>query len=89
MIKVKIRKKYRNFVIPVPYAFLHFLSTILNSNLTLRMANKAIEKSGNSVKIPQLNKKDIQILIHVLSEQKGLRLLETKLKDGIEVTVTL
>ncbi|WHY91724.1 hypothetical protein QNK12_29720 [Neobacillus cucumis] len=89
MLRVKIKTKDRKFTIPVPYALLTMLSAILTSEWILKYANKAIEKEGKSFKVPKIDRKDLKPLLHALSENKGLLLLETILKDGTEVTVKL
>jgi hypothetical protein len=56
----------------------------------LRYANKAIEKDGKTTfKVPEINREDLKPLLWSLSENKGLLLVETKLKDGTEVIVKL
>lgn len=89
MIKVQIRKRDKRLTIPVPYSILSLFSSILTSKLVLKWANHAIGKSGNSMKVPQLKKKDIQPLLKALLEQRGLKLVDTKLVDGTEISVTL
>ncbi|WP_310170967.1 hypothetical protein [Neobacillus niacini] len=89
MLKVKIKTKNRKFTVPVPYALLAMISAILTSKRMLRYANKAIEKEGKSFKVPKIDRKDLKPLQDALFEYKGLVLVETKLKDGTEVTVKL
>ncbi|MED3564063.1 hypothetical protein [Bacillus xiapuensis] len=89
MLKVKVKTKDRNFSVPVPYALLTMISAILTSKRILRYVNKVIEKKGKHFKVPKIDRKDLRPLVHALSEQKGLVLVETRLKDGTEVTVRL
>ena len=86
MLKVKIRLKERKFIIPVPYAILRMIT----SKRLVRYANKAIEKEGKTtLRIPEIERKDIKPLLRVLAENRGLVLVETKLKDGTEVNIRL
>ena len=89
MLKVKIKTKDRKFTVPVPYALLTIISAVLTSKRLVRIANRAIEKEGKSFKVPKIDRKDLKPLLRALSEQKGLVLVETKLKDGTEVLVRL
>jgi hypothetical protein len=88
--KVKIKTKGRRFIIPVPYALLHLFVGILTSKRILALANRAIEKEGKKkFRIPNIDKKELKPLLRELSEQKGLLLVETILKDGTEVSINL
>lgn len=90
MLKIKINTKDRRFSVPVPYTVLNIFCRLITSKRILRYANNAIEKEGKSTfKIPQLDSQDLKPLIRALSENKGLKLVETKLKDGTEVNITL
>jgi hypothetical protein len=90
MMKVKIKTKAKSFSIPVPYILLNIFSAVLTSKRMLRYANKAIEKDGKTTfKVPEINREDLKPLLWSLSENKGLLLVETKLKDGTEVIVKL
>jgi hypothetical protein len=89
MIKVKIRNKNRNYIIPVPYILLNICGGILTSKLVIKMANRAIEKDGNAFKLPQLDRNDLKPLLQALSVHRGLVLVETKFMDGTEVMVKL
>ncbi|MGG3563290.1 hypothetical protein ABES03_16995 [Neobacillus rhizosphaerae] len=90
MIKIKIRAKARRFIIPVPYAFLHLSIGILTSKRILVHVNRAIEKKAKKTfQIPSINREDLKPLLKELSEQRGLLLVETSLKDGTEVSIRL
>lgn len=89
MLRVKVKKHNRKFVVPVPYVFLNFISKFITSKKLVRFVNNAIEKDGQKFRIPQMNRKELKPLFKDLSKQKGLVIVETRLKDGTEVTVTL
>jgi hypothetical protein len=90
MIKVKIKVNGRRFMIPVPHALLHLLINIATSEKILAQVNRAIEKKAKkNFQIPNINRNDLRPLLKELSKQRGLMLVETKLKDGTEVSVKL
>jgi hypothetical protein len=90
MIKIKIKTKGRHFHIPVPYTILNLCVVILTSKRLLALANRTIEEKGKKkFQIPNINKNDLKPLLKELSEQKGLLLVETSLKDGTEVSIRL
>lgn len=90
MIKVNIKAKGRRLFIPVPYFMLHVMIAILTSKRIRAFMNHAIEKDRKTAfQIPPLSKNDLMPLLNELSEQNGLLLVETKLKDGTEVSIKL
>ena len=91
MMRVKIKTKdKRDWSIPIPYAALSLFSSILTSKWMITLANNQIEKhSKKPFKVPQLNREELTPLIRELSSYKGLVLVETSLKDGMEVSVRL
>ena len=90
MLKIKIKVKARRFIIPVPYAFLHLFIGILTSKRILVLVNRAIEKKvQKNFQIPYISRYDLKPLLRELSEQRGLLLVETSLKDGTEVSIRL
>ncbi|MCM3690870.1 hypothetical protein [Neobacillus niacini] len=90
MIKIKIKVKDRRIIIPIPYAFLHLSTRVLTSKTILVHINRAIEKNGqNHFQFPYISWNDLKPLLKELSEQRGLLLLETNLKDGTEVSIRL
>lgn len=90
MMKVKIKAKGRRFIFPVPYALLYLFTSILTSKRILALANRAIEKEGKKkFQIPNIDTNDLRPLLKELSEQKGLLLVETVLKDGTEISIRL
>jgi uncharacterized protein with ACT and thioredoxin-like domain len=90
MLKVKVNEKNMRFSIPVPYALLNLVSLIITSKRIIRLINKAIEKDGSSKFLfPEIERKDLKLLLQELSNHSGVILVETKLKDGTEVVVKL
>lgn len=90
MMRVKIKAKGRRFIIPIPYALLHLFIGVLTSKRILAIVKHAIEKEGKkNFQIPNMNRNDLKPLLRELSEQKGLLLVETILKDGTEVSIRL
>lgn len=90
MMKVKIKTNGRRFYIPVPYPLLHLFIGVLTSKRVLALANRTIEKEGKKkYQIPNINRNDLKPMLQELSEQKGLLLVETILKDGTEVSIRL
>ncbi|AGK52277.1 hypothetical protein [Bacillus sp. 1NLA3E] len=90
MMKVKIKAKGRRYFIPVPYALLHLFIGVVTSKRILAIANRSIEKGGNKkFQIPNISRDDLKPLLRELSDQKGLMLVETILKDGTEVSIKL
>lgn len=89
MLKVKIKTKGKRFSIPVPYSILNMASLLITSKRVNRLINKAIEKDGSKFTLPEIHRKDLKPLLQGLSHNKGLTLVETKLKDGTEVEVKL
>ena len=90
MLKVRVKAKDIRFSIPVPYSALNLVSLIITSKRINRLINKAIEKDGSSKFLfPEIERKDLKILLQGLSKHSGVILVETKLKDGTEVVVKL
>nr|WP_257992904.1 hypothetical protein [Bacillus infantis] len=54
-----------------------------------RFINKAIEKDGSKFVFPEIDRKDLKQLLEVISDYRGVTLVDTKLKDGTEVVVRL
>jgi hypothetical protein len=90
MIKIKIKVKDRRFIIPVPYAILHLSTRVFTFKRILVLINRTIEKNGqNHFQIPYISRNELKPLLKELSDQRGLLLLETSLKDGTEVSIRL
>lgn len=84
-----MKAKNIRFFIPVPYGIINLVSMIITSKRINRLINKAIEKGGSKYIYPEINRKDLKLLLQEFSKHKGLILVETKLKDGTEVKVKL
>ncbi|MDN3018707.1 hypothetical protein PH210_21195 [Paenibacillus sp. BSR1-1] len=89
MLKVRVKLKEKKVTIPVPYPILNLLLRLITSKRITSLVNKAIENDGKKFTIPQIDRKDVKPLFKALIEQRGLTLVETKFKDGTEVTVQL
>jgi hypothetical protein len=89
MLKVKVKMKDKRFSIPVPYIFLNLVSMIITSKKMNGVINKAIEKDGAKFSFPQIDRTDLKPLLKSLIQHKGITLVETRLKDGTEVSVKL
>ena len=89
MLKVKVRVKDKRFSIPVPYTVLNLVSLIITSKRINRLINKAIKKDGSKFIFPEIERKDLRLLLQGFSKHSGVILVETKLKDGTEVEVKL
>lgn len=89
MLKVKVKVKDKRFLIPVPYAVLNLASLIITSKRIIRLINKAIEKDGGKFIFPEIERKDLKPLLQGFSKNRGVILVETKMKDGTEVEVKL
>lgn len=81
--------KNRKLTVPIPYPFLNLITVVITSKKLNHFINKAIQRDGEKFVFPQIEKQDLKPLIKGLSRHKGLVLVDTKLKDGTEVTVKL
>ncbi|MCH7322156.1 hypothetical protein LZ480_09660 [Solibacillus sp. MA9] len=93
MMHLKVKAKNMRFTIPIPFAVLDLVITILSSKLLQKNVNKWTKKHFESKKIdfsfPLINKKSLQPIIKELKNNKGLVLVDVKAKDGTEVKVRL
>lgn len=89
MLRVRVKVKDKRFSIPVPYAVLNLGSLIITSKRFNHLINKAIEKDGSKFIFPEIERKDLKLLLQGLSKHSGVILVETKLKDGTEIEVKL
>jgi len=89
MLKVRVKVNDKKFSILVPYSVLNIFSFIITSKRINGFINKAIEKDGSKFIFPQIERKDLKLLLQGLSNHKGLVLVDTILKDGTEVEVKL
>jgi hypothetical protein len=89
MLKVKVKVENKRFFIPIPYVVLNLVSLIITSKWINLLINKAIEKDGSKFIFPEIERKDLKLLLQGFSKHSGVILVETKLKDGTEVKVKL
>ncbi|AOH56389.1 hypothetical protein ACQKGI_09335 [Peribacillus muralis] len=93
MMHVKVKAKDVRFSIPVPYALLNMVISILFSKLVHQLVNKWTKEHFERKKVdftfPLLDKKTLKPFIEELKNYKGLVLVDVKAKDGTEVKVRL
>jgi hypothetical protein len=90
MMRIKIKVNSKRFFIPVPYALLHLFIGILTSKQLQMLVNRAVRKKAKKkFQIPYINRKDLKPFLKELSKHRGVLLVETKLKDGTEVSIRL
>ncbi|QKE72928.1 hypothetical protein HPK19_08995 [Arthrobacter citreus] len=89
MLRVKLKVNEKRFSIPVPYSVLNLACLIITSKKINHLINKAIEKEGSKFIFPKIERNDLKPLLQGLSKNRGVTLVETKLKDGTEVVVKL
>ncbi|MGE6375987.1 hypothetical protein [Peribacillus muralis] len=93
MMHVKVKAKDVRFSIPVPYALLNMVISILFSKLVHQLVNKWTKEHFERKKVdftfPLIDKKTLKPFIEELKNYKGLVLVDVKAKDGTEVKVRL
>ena len=93
MMHVKVKSKGVRFTVPIPYAILNIVISILSSKLILRIANKWTKEPFERKKIdftfPQIEKEMLKPIVNELKNYKGIVLVDVKANDGTEVKVTL
>ncbi len=93
MMHVKVKAKDVRFTIPIPYAMLNMVISILSSKFVLHQANKwtkeHFERKKLDLAIPQIDKEMLKPIVQELKNYKGLVLVDVKAKDGTEVKVRL
>ncbi len=89
MLTVKLKVNKKRFFIPVPYPFIYMVGWIATSKRITRLINNEIKKDGSKFVIPEIEWKDLKLLLRVFSKHSGLVLVETKSADGTEVKVKL
>lgn len=94
--KVNIQTNQRHrFTIPVPYSFLYVLSSLLSSKFFWRQMNKWLHHhvKNTAFSITPVDasvvKRFLGTVIAELKHQKGLVLVDVKLKDGTYVKILL
>ncbi|WP_286925122.1 MULTISPECIES: hypothetical protein [Lysinibacillus] len=93
MMHVKVKAKDIRFTIPVPYAILNIVLSILSSNFFQQHVNRWTKEYSERKKIgltlPQIDKKILMPIVKELKNYKGTVLVDVKAKDGTEVKVRL
>lgn len=89
MLKVKLRIGGRRFFIPVPYVLLNLVSMMMTSKWMIRLLNKSIASSETAFIFPEIDRKELKILLKEFSKHRGVVLVDAKIKEGTEVKVTL
>lgn len=90
---VKVKAKDVRFTVPVPYAVLTIVLSILTSKWIQQQVNKWTKAYFNRKKIdftfPLIDKEMLKPIIKELQNYKGLVLVDVKAQDGTEVKVRL
>ena len=93
MMYVKVKTKDVRFTIPVPYAMLNIVISILSSKFVQQHANKwtkaHFERNKLDFTFPLIDKKMLKPIVKELKNYKGIVLVDVKAKDGTEVKVRL
>ncbi|PJN89592.1 hypothetical protein [Bacillus sp. mrc49] len=93
MMHVKVKAKDVRFSIPVPYALLNMVMSILFSKFVHHLVNKwtkeYFERKKLDFAFPLMDKKTLKPIVEELKNYKGLVLVDVKAKDGTEVKVRL
>ena len=96
MLRVKVKtNKNLHLNIPVPYILLRAFGSLITSELLLKQLTKVTYEYGGKKTTPfillkgKLPKQLLKQVIRELKDQKGLVLVDVKLKDGTEVLVRL
>ncbi len=93
MMHVKVKAKDVRFTVPVPYAVLTIVLSILTSKWIQQSVNKWTKAYFDRKKIdfffPFIDKEMLKPIIKELQNYKGLVLVDVKAQDGTEVKVRL
>ena len=93
MMHVKVKTKDVRFTIPIPYATLTMIISILSSKFFQQNANKwtkdHFERKKLDFTIPLIDKKMLKPIVEELKNHKGTVLVDVKAKDGTEVKIRL
>ncbi|MFB7155842.1 hypothetical protein [Lysinibacillus sp. NPDC056232] len=93
MMHVKVKAKGFRLNIPMPYALLNIVISILSSKLFQRNLNKWTKEHFERKKLdftfPLIEKKTLRPIVKELKNHKGIVLVDVKAKDGTEVKVRL
>lgn len=90
---VKVKAKDVRFTVPVPYAVLTIVLSIVTSKWIQQQVNKWTKAYFDRKKIdftfPLIDKEMLKPIIKELQNYKGLVLVDVKAQDGTEVKVRL
>lgn len=93
MIHVKVKTKDVRLTIPIPYAMLNLVISILSSTLFQRNINKwtkeYFERKKLDFTLPPIDKKTLKPIVQELKNYKGIVLVDVKAQDGTVVKVKL
>lgn len=93
MMHVKVKTKGFRLNIPMPYAMLNIVISILSSKLLQRNLNKWTKEPFERKKIdftfPIIDKNTLKPIVKELKNYKGIVIVDVKAKDGTEVKVRL
>ena len=93
MMHVKVKAKDVRFTVPVPYAILNIIISILSSRFIQRNVNKWTKEHFERKKLdftfPLIDKNLLKPIVKELKNYKGIVLVDVKAKDGTEVKVRL
>ncbi len=93
MMHVKVKAKDVGFTVPIPYAVLNIILSILTSKRIQQQVNKWTKAYFDRKKLdftfPLMDKEMLKPIIKELQNYKGLVLVDVKAQDGTEVKVKL
>ncbi|MFK4392667.1 hypothetical protein CN563_13960 [Bacillus sp. AFS026049] len=93
MMYVKVKAKDVRFTIPVPYAILNIIISILSSKFLQQNVNKWTKEHFERKKLdftfPHIDKNLLKPIVKELKNYKGIVLVDVRAKDGTEVKVRL
>jgi plasmid replication initiation protein len=93
MLHIKVKAKDVRFTIPVPYAILNIVISILSSKFLQKNVNKWTKEHFERKKLdftfPHIDKNMLKPIVKELKNYKGIVLVDVRAKDGTEVKVRL
>ncbi|MFJ7953748.1 hypothetical protein ACIQZG_19785 [Lysinibacillus sp. NPDC096418] len=93
MMHVNVKAKGVRLIIPVPYAMLNIVLSILSSKLLQKCVNKwtkeYFEKNKVDFTFPLIDKEMLKPIVKELKNNKGVVLVDVKAQDGTEVKIRL
>ncbi|MGE7595826.1 hypothetical protein ACQKMY_22005 [Peribacillus frigoritolerans] len=93
MMHVKVKANDVRFTIPVPYAILNIVISVLSSKFLQQNINKWTKEHFERKKLdftfPHIDKNMLKPIVKELKNYKGIVLVDFRAKDGTEVKVRL